>query len=397
VRLPARRLFWPWVLWACACVVAMVIAPGQETIPYHLGYAALALAAGLDAWSHPQSVVALGGYTLLTGLVLVSRAASGTIAWEETAEIPLMCLLMVMVIWHMERRNTAITRVTQLAERERSQRERRERLVRITSHEMRTPLSIASGYVDLLTAGEVTPQASEDLAVIREELDRLSLATGRMLRLIRLYEDLPVAPVDVDELLRVTATRWHVVASRSWQVEARLGVQVLNEERVRACLDTLIENAVRYTGIGDVIRLFAYQRDGLSFIGVADSGQGFNAAQLEAINVVGSEGDPDVPLVSDPRSQTGLGLSLVREVVESRGARLMASVSTEGGGEVSIIGLGNREYGHDTEPDRVFPNSLTRWWSTTVAPAPSAVDEARAAGRPATPEVRRPRPSAPRR
>jgi hypothetical protein len=89
--------FWPWVGWAVLCVVDMVGAPGQETIPYHLGYAGLALAAGLDAWSHPQSVTALGGYTLLTGAVLLTRAANGTIAWEETAEIPLMCVLMVMV------------------------------------------------------------------------------------------------------------------------------------------------------------------------------------------------------------------------------------------------------------------------------------------------------------
>ena len=46
------------------------------------------------------------GYTVSSGAVLMARAGDGNIAWEETTEIPLMCLLMVLVIWHMERRNT---------------------------------------------------------------------------------------------------------------------------------------------------------------------------------------------------------------------------------------------------------------------------------------------------
>ncbi len=364
-----RRLFWPWVGWALLCILAMTMAPGQETIPYHLGYAALALAAGLDAWSHPQAVTALGGYTLLTGLVLVYRAANGTIAWEETAEIPLMCLLMVMVFWHMERRNNAYRQATALAERERVQRERRERLVRITSHEMRTPLSIASGYVDLLWVGIQEPKSREDLAIVREELDRVSMATGRMLRLIRLYEDLPVDDVDIDELLHTTATRWHVVAEREWQVEANLGVQQASEERVRACLDTLVENAVRYTEAGDVIRLFACTAGGVQVIGVADSGPGFTDIQLESINARGSDVDLAVPLVSDPRSQTGLGLSLVREVVESRGARLVAARSREGGAEVRMMGFPVPPEPESAMGDQLV-TQLADWWTAQVAPAP---------------------------
>ena len=257
-----------------------------------------------------------------------------------------------------------------MAEREQAQSARRERLVRTTSHEMRTPLSIASGYVDLLCAGDVEAHTRDDLEVVREELDRVSMATGRMLRLIRLYEDLPVDDVDMDELVTTTATRWHVVADRRWEVEADLGVQQANEERVRACLDTLVENAVRYTEPGDVIRLFASRADGVNVLGVADSGPGFSEAQLESINARGSDVDLSVPLVSDPRSQTGLGLSLVREVVESRGARLVAGVSREGGGEVRIVGFPARPR---RERGAIHDPSLTQfgtWWSAQVSPAP---------------------------
>ncbi len=365
-----RRLFWPWVAWASMCVAGMVVAPGQETIPYHLGYAGLALSAGLDAWTHPQSVVALGGYTLFTGAVLLWRAAQGVIAWGETAEIPLMCVLMVMVFWHMERRNRAVSRATQLAERERAQRERRERLVRITSHEMRTPLSIASGYVDLLCAGAEDSKTIDDLEVVREEIDRVSMGTGRMLRLIRLYEDLPVDWMDIDELLHTTATRWRVVADRHWEVDSHLGVQEINEERVRACLDTLVENSVRYTQAGDVIRLFAHAAEHLNVIGVADSGPGFSDAQLESINAPESEVALSAPLVADPRSQTGLGLSMVREVVESRGARLVAGTSPEGGAKVSIVGFPAIAEAERAAVGDPIVTHLSEWWSASVAPAP---------------------------
>lgn len=373
MTLVSRRLFWPWVVWGALSIAGMTLAPGQETIPYHLGYAGLALASGLDSWTHPQSVSALGGYTLLTGAVLVSRAANGTIAWGETAEIPLMCVLMVMVFWHMERRNNSFGHATEVADRERSQRERRERLVRITSHEMRTPLSIASGYVDLLCAETVDPKSREDLEVVREELDRVSMATGRMLRLIRLYEDLPVAPVDIDDMLQVTATRWHVVADRRWQVESAVGVVNANEERIRACVDTLIENAVRYTEPGDVIRLFAHDSGGVNVLGIADSGEGFTDAQLESINARGSDVDLAVPLVSDPRSQTGLGLSLVREVVESRGARLVAGRSREGGAEVRIIGLPTTIDAERAPRSDPIVSQVAVWWSAQVAPAPDRI------------------------
>ena len=48
-----RNLLSPWVvLGRRVHRAAMGSRPGQETIPYHLGYAGLALAFGLDAWSH---------------------------------------------------------------------------------------------------------------------------------------------------------------------------------------------------------------------------------------------------------------------------------------------------------------------------------------------------------
>ena len=65
-----------------------------------------------------------------------------------------MSLLMVLMVWHVQRRQKALAEVTLLARRERDLAQGRERLTRLTSHEMRTPLTIARGYVEMLLAGE---------------------------------------------------------------------------------------------------------------------------------------------------------------------------------------------------------------------------------------------------
>jgi two-component system OmpR family sensor kinase len=349
------RLFWPFIAWALLCIVAMFLLPGQETIPYHLGYAGLGLAAGFDVWSHRRSVLTLGGYTLGTGAVLVSRAADGVIAWEETTEIPLMAILLMLVLWHIGRRNLAITRVSRLLERDQAQMARRERLVRTVSHEMRTPLAIAGGYVDLLRGQQLPPAAHDDLGVVREELDRSSRAVDRLLRLIRSHENLPLMPIELDEMLRGILERWRVVADRDWRIETSLGIQKANADRVHACVDTLIENALRYTEPGDVVRVFGWVEHDKYVIGVADSGPGFTADQVSSINAASTD-MPDAPLVSDPRSQTGLGLSLVRDAVEWRGGRIVARRGREGGAEVRL--LCPRETTHPASPP-VRPNALS--------------------------------------
>jgi two-component system, OmpR family, sensor kinase len=330
------RLFWPWVAWAVLCVAAMIASPGEETIPYHLGYAGLGLAAGLDAWSYRRSVLALGGYTLATGAVLVSRAADGVIAWEETSEIPLMCLLLSLVVWHIGRRNLAIDRVSRLVEREQAQMARRERLVRTMSHEMRTPLAIASGYVDLLRHQPLPASAQDDLTVVREELDRSSRSVDRLLQLIRSHENLPLLDLDLDHLVGEIVERWRVVADRDWRVDASAGIQKANADRIRACIDTLIENALRYTQTGDVIRVFGWVDGDQYVLGVADSGPGFSADQIASINAPSTD-SVETSLVNDPRSQTGLGLSLVRDAVEWRGGRLVALNGRDGGAEVRVV------------------------------------------------------------
>lgn len=333
------RLFLPWLAVAVICIAWMWLQPGKEVIPFHLVWICFALAYGFEAWALRPTAVALAVVTAATGAIVLQRSVTGTIAWEETSEIPLMLLLAVLVVWHVQRREAALATVTLLADREAASAARRVRLARLTSHEMRTPLTIASGYLQLILARPVEPEVREELEVAHDELGRLARASDRLLRTIQLADPLERSPVDVDALLQETAHRWSAVAARDWVVESSGGVLDASAERLRACLDTLIENAVRYTAQGDTVQLYAARTGSELWLAVADSGPGLDADLMTAIN----ERQPHAAHLErqvgshTSSSQTGLGIALVQEIVEARAGRVVVGRSHYGGAVVVLI------------------------------------------------------------
>ena len=115
-------LYHLWLASATVCTGLMWLWPGDETIPYHVAWAAFAL-----LLRSRQLAAAPGGHRSGAGHAgdrrrASVRAGTGVIAWEETAEIPLMSLLMVLMVWHAQRRQSAMAAVTLMAGRERERR-----------------------------------------------------------------------------------------------------------------------------------------------------------------------------------------------------------------------------------------------------------------------------------
>ena len=342
-----------WTLWALACLVLMLNVPGRETIPYHLGWAGFALAFGLGNWSRNQLVTALGWYTLATGAALLRSWSLGTVGWEETNEIPLMFMLAMLMVWHVRRRQAALNDVTILAEREVQACLDREQLMRLTSHELRTPLTIARGYIELLQARSRKLENQQDLSVVGDELERIARVSDRLIRMIRLQDDTTLEMVDIDLVMTQTVERWQVVADRHWQLDARAGCIVGSPERLRTALDTLVENAVRYTSEGDAIQLVGSRHPSHVVLGVFDTGVGLSPGQIAAINAseqlpssalpsgTVAPAGPDPVVVQgmnaeDRLAGTGLGLSIVRALANARGGTLHASQAPGGGASMVL-------------------------------------------------------------
>ncbi|MEP7191679.1 MAG: HAMP domain-containing sensor histidine kinase [Actinomycetota bacterium] len=377
--LARRHLLAAWTGWALGCATFMLLLPGRETIPYHLGWAGFALAFGPGEWSRRQLVTALTWYTLVTGVILVRSSLLGRIEWDETAEIPLMLLLALLMVWNVRRRHAALAEVTRMARRDLQVSCDRERLMRLTSHELRTPLTIARGYIELLSDRTTQMEDLQDLCVVTDELDRLSRVSDRLIRMIGLQDNAVSEVVDIDRVLAQSVERWRVVTDRDWVLDNRAGSALGSPERLRTCIDTLVENAIRYTSVGDTIRLVGSRRQHDVVVAVFDSGAGMVDEQIAAINA-DEQSAPPVTLtgvstgVVDRLAGTGLGLSIVREVAHARGGVLCASHAPEGGAALTLT-LPLRPHAEvsatDLETFRQSARPPRRWRPETRAALPN--------------------------
>ncbi len=338
-------LFVGWVALAAVALMVVLRVPGSETVPFHLALAGFALAFSQCRWPLPRTLVALGTFCLLIAMLFVRDAVTHALDWTEATEVPIAALLVAGVVWHVNRTRQALDLVQRAAEKDRALSEDRERLARLTSHEMRTPLTVVMGFLDLALAAGVDVEVREYLGAVREEVTSLHRVVDRAVRAAYVRQDLPVDAIEVKPLLESLVARWHGVAWREWVVDADDLSFTASRERLVAGLDTLVENAVRYTGDSDVIRLVGRQQDGWILLGVADGGAGMSAELRAVIDERASRGllpwyataeqSIGAP-AEDPEAGTGLGLEIVRRATHVRGGILVADVAPEGG---ALVGM----------------------------------------------------------
>jgi signal transduction histidine kinase len=201
-----ERLFLPWMVLTAASVAWMWLAVGGEVLPFHLIWIVFALAYGFEPWPVRRTAIALSIAGAASGAVLALRASDGVIHSVETLEIPLMIVLAALVVWHVQRREAAARTVRAFALRRSSDAAQRERLSKLTAHEMRTPLTIATSYVGVMLGEELDPARRSDLQVVADELARLGRAGDRVLRMIRLADQL-ATPIQMSPPRRKATSR----------------------------------------------------------------------------------------------------------------------------------------------------------------------------------------------
>jgi two-component system OmpR family sensor kinase len=305
--------------------VAMFVLPGQETIPFHFIYISMALVYGLQPWPLPKTYAVLGLVAATTGVALALHVRENVIGWEETAEIPLMALLFLVMVWHVRRRVAAIREARRYADSEHDMRERQKRFVRFASHELRTPVTVGRGFAELIRDAQPGSQAGQDAIIVLDELDKLERIAARLLTLARMDERSTVKPsvVPLGAQLERTVTRWRAAANREWRLKSTSAVVLADPQRLETALDSLIENAVRYTEEGWVIELAAYPDEESVVIEVRDDGAGIPDEELGYIFESFRSGSS--------RGGTGMGLAIVKAIVEAHGGAVSAE-NLPGGG-----------------------------------------------------------------
>jgi len=320
-----RWLFPAWLIFTAANTVAMFAVPGQETIPFHFIYISMALVYGLQPWPLARTYVILGVVAATTGVALAWHVKNGVIGWEETTEIPLMAVLFLVMVWHVRRRVAAIREARRYAD---SEHEMQKRFVRFASHELRTPVTVGRGFAELIRDAQPGSQAAQDAIVVLEEFDNLERIAASLLTLARVDERATVKPavVPLSPLLERTVTRWRPAADRDWRLSPTSAVVVADRQRLETAIDSLVENAVRYTEKGGRIGLAAYPDAESIVIEVRDDGPGIPDEELAYVFESFRSGAS--------RGGTGIGLAIVKTIVEAHGGAV--SVENLPGGGASF-------------------------------------------------------------
>ena len=316
-----------WGLFAAANVVAMVRWESWETIPFHFIWVSLTLVYGFRVWRTGPTLATLSVVGAMTGALITVDIFHDTQEWGELFEVPLMSAMFLAMVWHARRRQQALRAVEQLADERASLLQRQERFLHDASHELRTPVTIARGHLEVLQRlGAGAPEV--DVAL--DELGRIERIIQRLLLLATADEPDFIAPVEVDveQFLEEVFIRWSEVAARGWRLGDLPGGSLqADPEALRNALDALFENAVKYTQDSDAIQLRGYARGTELMIEVADEGCEIPSEALGRIFDRFARADP-----ARTRAQggVGLGLAIVDAIAKAHGGRCTVRTSEAG-------------------------------------------------------------------
>lgn len=202
--------------------------------------------------------------------------------------------------------------------------ETQRRFVDDAGHELRTPITVIRGHLELM--GDDPAERAETVAIVTDELDRMSRIVDDMLLLAKSEQGdfIDPHPMDLGTFLEDVVGKARVLDDRPWSVDRREeAVVVADEQRLTQAVMNLIRNAVEHTPAGTPVAVGSARAGDDVEIWVRDEGPGIDPAEAEHLFERFHRG-------AEGRRSTdgaGLGLAIVRAIAEGHGG----SVAVTGG------------------------------------------------------------------
>jgi signal transduction histidine kinase/DNA-binding response OmpR family regulator len=251
--------------------------------------------------------------------------------------------------------------------------QRKNEFLAMLAHELRNPLAPIRNAVHILaTAESLPPKLSWARDVIGRQADHMSRLIDDLLDVSRIVQGKVAVKPEKLQLSTVVERSVEASAPRLHQREQVLDVVLPPEPieiegdsvRLSQVLSNLINNACKFSPVGSHIRLDAGYRDGELQIAVKDQGAGIAPEFLPRMFDLFAQADQSLD-----RSQGGLGigLTLVKHLVELHGGRVWAESEGLGKGATVALAL----------PARVASAPAAPLPSVTHTPAPAGATAAR--------------------
>jgi signal transduction histidine kinase len=190
----------------------------------------------------------------------------------------------------------------------------RARFLSAASHELRTPITISRGHLQVLPVDATREDVNTTIAVVLEELDRMRRILDDVTALVRSDDAgfLHLEQVDLTQLLRIVASKAQPILSRPIYVaDSPAALARVDPQRVTQVLLNLLDNAAAHTPPRSPVQLRVCDDNASWRLEVEDSGRGLMPGSEDAVFDAFSK-----------RAQSkgsGLGLAIVKGIAEAHG------------------------------------------------------------------------------
>ena len=208
------------------------------------------------------------------------------------------------------------------------------RFVDDASHELRTPIAVIQGYVNMLDRwGKDDPKVMEEsITAIKDETVHMKTLIDQLLFLARGDMERHVIhkmPLDANELLEEVAEESRMIdASHEYLFETDGTSHPINADpaMIKQVLRILTDNAAKYTPSGGTVKFRAYEKNARVCMEVSDTGIGISTDELPRIFDRFYRGQN---LRGESSGGSGLGLSIAKWIVDEHSGEISA-ISSEG-------------------------------------------------------------------
>lgn len=208
---------------------------------------------------------------------------------------------------------------------ENSLKQKREEFTSNVTHELKTPLTIISGFAELLKSGNVEEEKTKEFGgIIYKQSTNLQRLIDDLLKISKLEanESIIIEELSIDKLgdevcddlaIEIKNKNLNLVKDFD-RVKAKV-----NGEMIKEAMMNLLTNAIKYNRDGGEIKFKIAKEDGNVLVQISDNGIGIEEELLDRIferfYVVDNSRSKKI-------SSTGLGLSIVKHIVEAHGGRI---------------------------------------------------------------------------
>ncbi|MEK6221689.1 MAG: HAMP domain-containing histidine kinase [Chloroflexota bacterium] len=199
------------------------------------------------------------------------------------------------------------------------------------SHELRTPLSHMVGYLDLLqkqNLGPLTKEQENAVSVLKKSYDRLSGLIDNLIQFSVITKgdlSLDTEPLSANQLIKeIVSNMQEQAAKKEIKISYKPPKEVLNinadKEKFSWVMTELINNAIKFNQSKGTVLVKTWVENKLIYFSIIDNGIGIESQKMEEIFEPFHQLDG-----SSTRKYggTGIGLSLVKQILEAHDTRLI--------------------------------------------------------------------------